>query len=440
MVISTMSKIRSIAFAGAAMVIAAWAASCVTAQGKAPIIFIPGLTGSQLINSKTGSIVWFKTRRSKTDDLRLPIGPDLKANRDSLVPGDILRDAKSTVFPRVDIYGGFLAALEQKGYREARWDRPPARGYEDTVYVFPYDWRLDVVETSQLLLRKIESLKKTLGRPNLKFDIVAHSLGGMVAKYAAMYGSADLPRGDVAPTPTWAGSRNIARIIMLAPPNEGSMSAFRAMINGFDILGFQVKLPFVQNLSKFDVFTIPAAFELLPTKATFRVFDDELKPLDVDLYDPKTWDTYGWNPINDKGFATEFSAAEQKSSGAYFSVVLSRAKRLHEALDAQSVKPGPIPVDVIGSDCKDTLDGVVVTKNKEGEWLDVLKPEGFTNQAGRKITAEEVKQVLFTPGDGIVAKQSLDGTQPQFTCEAHYKMASNPAVQALVLKILSGGK
>jgi len=218
------------------------------------------------------------------------------------------------------------------------------------------------------------------------------------------------------------------------------MSAFRAMSNGCDILGFQVKLPFVQNLSKFDVFTIPAAFELLPTKATFRVFDDELKPLDVDLYDPKTWDTYGWNPINDKGFATEFSAAEQKSSGAYFSVVLSRAKRLHEALDAQSVKPGPIPVDVIGSDCKDTLDGVVVTKNKEGEWLDVLKPEGFTNQAGRKITAEEVKQVLFTPGDGIVAKQSLDGTQPQFTCEAHYKMASNPAVQALVLKILSGGK
>src|SRR5215813_14080499 len=101
------------------------------AQGKTPIILIPGLTGSELINSRTGEKVWFKTARSKTDDLRLPIGPDLTANRDTLVPGDILRDVKSTVFPRTDVYGGLLAALQsQGGYREARWDAPPERGYE----------------------------------------------------------------------------------------------------------------------------------------------------------------------------------------------------------------------------------------------------------------------------------------------------------------------
>src|SRR5215210_4693518 len=104
---------------------------CALGQGKTPIIFIPGLTGSELVNSRTGSKVWFKTRRVKTDDLRLPIGPNLAANRDSLVPGDILRNPKSTILPRVDIYGGFLAALEQAGYREARWDVPPSRGYEN---------------------------------------------------------------------------------------------------------------------------------------------------------------------------------------------------------------------------------------------------------------------------------------------------------------------
>src|SRR5437762_12146351 len=77
----------------------------VFAQGKTPIIFIPGLTGSQLVNSKTGQIVWFKTRRVRTDDLRLPIGPDLAANRDSLVPGAVMRTVKSTVLPRADVYG-----------------------------------------------------------------------------------------------------------------------------------------------------------------------------------------------------------------------------------------------------------------------------------------------------------------------------------------------
>ena len=227
---------------------------------------------------------------------------------------------------------------------------------------------------------------------------------------------------------------------MLGPPNAGSMSAFRALINGFDLIGLQAKLPFVQNLSKFDVFTIPAAFEMLPTKTAFRAFDDELKPLDVDLYDPKTWDTYGWNPIDDKGFSKEFTAAEQKSARAYFMTVLNRSKRLHEALDVPSAAPSPIPVEVIGSDCKDTLDGVVLAKKKDGEWTALLKAESFTNEAGRKIGAEEVKQVLYAPGDGIVTKQSLDGTQPQFTCEAHDRLPSNAAVQALVLKILSGGK
>lgn len=439
MMISTMSKTRSIAFAGAAIFIVATAVNCV-AQGKTPIIFIPGLTGSQLINSKTGQIVWFKTRRVRTDDLRLPIGLNLTANRDSLVAGDVLRSVKSTVFPRTDIYGGFLTALEQQGYREARWDLPPARGYEDTVYVFPYDWRRDIVETSQILIRKIENLKRVLGRPNLKFDIVAHSMGGLIAKYAAMYGAADLPRGEGAPTLTWAGSRHIARIIMLGPPNQGSMSAFKALINGFDIIGLQVKLPFVQNLSKFDVFTIPTSFELLPEKGAFRAFDDELKPLDLDFYDPKTWSTYGWNPVEDKNFQNEFSAVEQKNAQRYFTTLLDRTRRLHEALDVSPDKPSPVAINVIGADCKETLDAVVITKKKDGEWWTVTKSDSFTNAAGRKISSEELKKVLYAQGDGIITKQSLDGVRPQFVCEAHDKLASNVEVQALVLKILAGGK
>ena len=440
MTISTSSKIRSIAFAGAAVFLVALVADSVAAQGKTPIIFIPGLTGSQLINNKTGQIVWFKTRRVRTDDLRLPIGPNLSVNRDSLIPGDVLRSVKSTVLPRVDVYGGFLTALEQQGYREARWDLPPERGYEDTIYVFPYDWRRDLVETSQILIRKIENLKRILGRPNLKFDIVAHSMGGLVARYAAMYGAADLPRGEGRPVVTWAGARHIARIILLGPPNQGSMSAFKAFINGFDIIGFQVKLPFVQNLSKFDVFTIPTAFENLPAKGVFHAFDDELKPLDVDLYDPKSWSTYGWNPIEDKDFSKQFSAAEQKNARAYFTTILGRTRRLHEALDIPLDKPSPVPVNVIGADCKETLEAVVVTKKADGTWSTLTKAESFTNAAGRKLTSEEVKKVLYATGDGIVTKQSLGGAQPQFVCEAHDKLASNADVQALVLKILSGGK
>ena len=121
--------------------------------------------------------------------MKLPISPNIAANRDSLSAGDIIRDVKFAL-RRIDVYGGLLEALGKAGYREARWDSPGARGYEDTVYVFPYDWRRDNVETARLLLRRIEALKRRLRRPNLKFDVIGHSMGGLIARYAAMYGNA----------------------------------------------------------------------------------------------------------------------------------------------------------------------------------------------------------------------------------------------------------
>ena len=61
-------------------------------KGKNPIIIIPGLTGSELINSKTGEIVWFNRNARKTMILRLPISSlDLSQKNIRLVAGDIIR-------------------------------------------------------------------------------------------------------------------------------------------------------------------------------------------------------------------------------------------------------------------------------------------------------------------------------------------------------------
>ena len=88
--------------------------------GKRPIIIIPGLTGSELINRRTGETVWFKTSRSKVDDLRLPISPNLVQNRDDLIAGDIIRGFKVGRFlPEVEIYEKLITAMQARGYREA---------------------------------------------------------------------------------------------------------------------------------------------------------------------------------------------------------------------------------------------------------------------------------------------------------------------------------
>ena len=49
-----------------------------------------------------------------------------------------------------------------------------------TLFTFPYDWRADNNITARLLKEKIQRVKEISGRD--KVDIVAHSMGGLVAR------------------------------------------------------------------------------------------------------------------------------------------------------------------------------------------------------------------------------------------------------------------
>ena len=426
------------------------------AQGTHSVIIIPGLTGSELVNKKTGKTVWFRISKSKTDDLRLPISANLERVHDSLMPGDILRGVKIGILPKYDVYGGFVDALIARGgYHEELWETPTAKGAEKGIYVFPYDWRLDNVGNARLLVRRVEALKRKLGKPNLKFDIVAHSMGGIIARYAAMYGDADLPAADRKFQPTWAGAQLFDKIILMGTPNEGSALALNSLLNGLRLGGIKIDLPFVRNMSKFDVFTIPAAFQLLPAPGTLRVFDDKLQPLDIDIYDTKVWAKYGWAPMNDKGFEKAFTPAERRIAAAYFAAVLRRAKRLHEAL-AIGPKDGKSGVSIylVGSDCKDALDSILIYQEKDsGKWKTLFKTTGFTRSDGQKVSAEDLKKVMIGPGDGTVTRRSLEAatealiakvvsivfpTSSKFVCEEHDRLQTNSEIQNYVISILGG--
>ena len=169
--------------------------------GKRPVIVIPGVLGTQLINSKTGEMVWPSAFRSTDEGSSLPITPDLAANRDDVVPGKIVETLRlARVLPEVYVYRDLLSALrEYGGYRDADWTTPGEHGDRDAYYIFPYDWRRDNVENARLLAKRIRELKEKLGRPDLRFNILAHSMGGLIARYAAMYGDVDLPAAE----PVW---------------------------------------------------------------------------------------------------------------------------------------------------------------------------------------------------------------------------------------------
>jgi len=418
-------------------------------KGKMPVIIIPGLLGSELVNRETGETVWFDLGRSKNDDLRLPISANIAANSDNLVPGDILRNIKYLKFlPETEIYQKAAASLEIPGeYTEGKWDAPTDNGFQDTYYVFPYDWRRDNVENARLLINRIDELKIKLKRPDLKFNIIAHSMGGLIARYAAMYGGTDLPGGSRRISPTWAGATRINKVFLVGTPNEGAISSLDALINGYAIGPRGINIPFVQNLTRFDMFTIPSLFQLLPHGGTIRAFDENLKPLRVDIYSPATWEKYGWTAYTDRKFYKEFSVLEQTEAKTYFRAVLNRARRFHQALDSNIGAKSPVAFYLLGSECKPTLDGMIVRRGKNG-WRTQFNADGFKRSDGTKVSDEELKEILYSKGDGVVTQRSfltstLTGARVRsgnykaalsvrdisFACDAHTQLLSNAEVQ-----------
>ncbi|CAN5344282.1 hypothetical protein BH10ACI2_BH10ACI2_08500 [soil metagenome] len=401
--------------------------------GKNPVIIIPGISGSELINSQTGRSVWFSIKRDKNDDLRLPMtSPILSRNRDGLRVGDIIRSVKLSILPDVEVYQTLIDALIERGYTEGDWKNPKAT---DVFYVFAYDWRRDNVESAQLLMQKMAAVKKAVRKPGLKFDILAHSMGGLIARYAAMYGSADLPRDGVTPVPTWAGASYINKLMMFGTPNEGAFSSFDALINGYPIVADR-NLPFVDDLRPEDVMTYPSAFQLIPHQSSARFLDENLQPIKIDIYDPATWIKYGWGAISDPRFMGKLkdgdkSALKDKdikyltdrkrqnaddlllgrtTTGqveAYFASALNRAKRFHVALDA-ATKTSPIQMFAYGGNCQPTLDAVVLVRDeKKDRWTTLVEPRDIKTLEGKEIKKDEVKAAMLADGDGRVTVHSL---------------------------------
>lgn len=419
--------------------------------GKRPVIVIPGILGSELINTKTREKVWPSAFR--TTEEGLPITPDLSSNRDDLVAGKIIETLKlSRVLPEVYVYRDLLEALRRyAGYREGDWENPGADGAEDTFYVYSYDWRQDNVTNARELVRRIERLKIKLNRPDLKFNIVAHSMGGLIARYAAMYGDADLPERETGIQPTWAGARHISKIVMIGVPNEGSADAFATLLEGYSITeGLRRRVPLLNKLTAEDAVRTPSVFQLLPHPAAVRFLDENLQPLTLDLFDPASWKKYGWSPIFSDDFRRRFASEEGKVSDhpsqtleAYLAATLYRAKRFQEALDAGSADQSPVVLLAIGGDCEETLNAPVILRDqKKSRWLTLLRPIEYRTVAGIKISKRQVTEAMYAPGDGRVTRTSLLGqnltadhnrqriaAQAVFGCDLHGQLQRNKSLQ-----------
>jgi pimeloyl-ACP methyl ester carboxylesterase len=414
---------------------------------KNPLIVIPGVMGSTLKNSETDENVWVRFSDAKDDSLKLPINPNLSLNRDKIVADDIVDKVKVLKFlPSISVYDELLKYLDTTGsYKRGDWDKPEITSYKDTYFVFAYDWRRDNAENAKLLIQKVERLKAKLAKPNLKFDILAHSMGGIVARYAAMYGTQE-PQAK--PVPNWYGAKHFNKIVMLATPNEGSMLSLDTFYNGYSINTIAGKY-YPSFLSREVGFSLPALFQLLPHGKSAKFYDEDLKPMPLDIYSIETWREYGWSYLEDKKLTKKMPAAKRVQAEKYLAATLAYTKKFHEALDVKTVVPKSIEFYAFGSECKQTLGGAIIYYDKQKDvWKTLTRGDSYKTSDGEKISDKLVEEKIFEIGDGTVTKssflaesiakingQDLFGFEPlsinkKLVCEAHVTIPSNKEIQA----------
>jgi hypothetical protein len=341
-----------------------------------PIIVIPGLLGSRLRDPASGRIVWgafdgVAADPGTPEGARLVALPFTDATQSRVTPDGVLDRVQLRVagIPlALRAYAEILSTLGLGGYRDEALGLAGRVNYGDdhfTCFQFSYDWRQDNVRNAQRLMEFMREKREFVqaeyarryGMRNhpVKFDVVAHSMGGLVARYAMLFGEADLPADGTLPRPSFAGAELMARLIQIGTPNGGSLDALRVLVEGRDF-----GQPIVPRYSQAILGTFASVYQLLPRAWSRPLVQGEAA---LDLHDPAVWQRLGWGLAGaglDADLATLMpdvaSAAERRSLAlALQARLLHRARAFAAAMEQPAAPPPGTELMLVAGDSMPTL-------------------------------------------------------------------------------------
>jgi len=411
-----------------------------------PVIVIPGLMGSKLASPERGE-VWIGSlwdlAFSEYRNAALHIDPE------TLLPDP--RGVRATEitgkFAGRNFYQPIIDTLEDVGgFRRADAGMPvdPSGRY---YYVYAYDWRLDNVQSVRGLSRLIEQIRQDHGEPDLKVDIIAHSMGGMIARYYLRYGTVDVTEDNDFPV-NYHGSDRVRRIVILGTPNMGSVKSLQAFISGRQI-GLRTIPPEV-------MLTFPSFYQLFPHPLTDWLIDMHGRSFDIDPFDISTWKRFNWALFDEARRRKIVERFDDREAGQawlalmerYFEKHIERGRRFMWSLTVNMDRQ-PWQLVVFGGDCNlTTARGVV--EPIDGRFELRMRPDEIVDP----VDGIDYEHLMLEPGDGLVTKTSLLARQtldplvprhkwsdfpvdyPLFLCEDHSQLTNNAFFQNNLLHFL----
>ena len=259
------------------------------AAEQPPVIIVPGILGSRLADSDSGEELWpdslWQLMFSDYQTLRLHI--------DSRHPAPVAGLQSVTgITDQVagrDFYGSIIDTLRTAAGYVRGQPGQPARAGERRYYVFAYDWRQDNQRSAVKLGELIDQIRADYDNPELKVDIIAHSMGGLITRYYLRYGSLDVLERNDFPV-TLEGAKKVRRVVLLGTPSMGSVNSLRSFIRGFEVGLTKVPTDILA--------TFPSIYQLLPHALVDWIISEQGTPLERDIYSRRIWERFQWSVFN----------------------------------------------------------------------------------------------------------------------------------------------
>ena len=373
-----------------------------TVTDQPPVVFVHGVLGSKLREGAGGTDLWLgsldRILLSEYEDLALQID---EATLEPM-PGDIHAYSVADEAIGKDFYGTIIRTLESAGgYTRAQVGEAVDPNRKN-LYVFFYDWRQDNVATAAALADFIDQIRVDYDAPNLKVDIVAHSMGGLISRYYMRYGRQDVVNDNHFDKKiNHYGAERVRRVVLLGTPNLGSIKILNSFING-------VKIG-LREIGTETLATMPSLYQLFPHPLNDWIVTNTGKVLDRDLFDVEIWRRFQWSIFDPRVRERVISRFKDSAEAgaylatmeAYFEKRLERARRFLWSLTINLPEPYPKLI-VFGGGCTLTPARIIV-EEVNNESMVRLYPDEVLN----RVDEVDYDALMLEPGDGSVTKASL---------------------------------
>jgi pimeloyl-ACP methyl ester carboxylesterase len=414
---------------------------------ETPVILVHGVFGARLRERDTGKEVWpggiTSLLFNSYDDIALPIDADTLQPAPSNLEAYAITDSAAGR----DFYGAIIRTLETSGGYSKGVPGEAVTDGRRRYYILVYDWRQDNVETARRLDELINRIRSDYADPELKVDIVAHSMGGLATRYYLRYGTTDVLNSNDFPMSDQSVTR-VRKVILLGTPNLGSVSGLDEFLQGFRIG--------LRRIPTETFATMPSAYQLFPHPIRSALLNTRGEVLDRDLFDVKIWRAFQWSIFDPQVRERIIKRFPNPQEGEaylamlerYFEKYLERARRFVWSLTVP-VEYSKVRHVVFGGDCELTPARLLV-EEVNGESMVRLHPSEVT----LRMPGVDYEKLMLEPGDGRVtkpslfAREALDPTVPRhrysffpmdhsiLLCESHDSLTGNISFQNNLLNIL----